>query len=526
MSGNFISILDSTLRDGAQGEGICFSIQDMLSIVCALDELGIPIIEAGNPFSNPKDVEFFEKSRSLHLKNSSLAAFGATRRKDTTVEKDKGLLSLLKAETPIVTIFGKSWLFQVTDILQASPEENLDMIRESVAFLKKHGRRVIFDAEHFFDGWKQNGEYALRTVEAAIEGGAETIALCDTKGGSMPLDVYESTLAVVRRFVRNAEIGIHAHNDAGLAVANSLMAVHAGATHVQGTLLGFGERSGNANLSTIIANLELKLGYKCLKEDKCSSLTPVCRRVSEIANINIYQGLPYIGSNAFAHKAGMHTDAVAKNPVSYEHIPPEKVGNERVILISDVTGRSAIIEKIRSLDPTLTKSSSVTAEIVRHIKELEKNGYQFEGAEGTFNLLVRKHLNTYKKFFNLIYYKVIGEQPLEGNPVTSFAQVKLDVNGVESLTAGEGDGPVHALDVALRSALEKFYPVVKTMRLTDFKVRVLDSQEATAAKVRVLVESTDGYNVWTTAGVSTDVIEASWIALADSFDYKLNNSVF
>lgn len=535
-SDNSITVLDSTLRDGAQGEGISFSLQDKLSIVQTLDELGVHYIEAGNPASNPKDADFFSsvrgvqikghstKQTKLSLKNAELVAFGSTRRKDLTCDKDPQLQALLAAETPVVSIFGKSWLKQVKGILHTDQQQNLDMIHESVQFLVSHGRKVIFDAEHFFDGWKENGEYALKTLKAAIDGGASIITLCDTKGGSMPLDIYQSVVTVVRKLVRRAEIGIHTHNDAGLAVANSLMAVQAGASHVQGTLLGFGERAGNANLSAIMANLELKLGYTCLPEGKIELLTPLCRRIAEITNISLNQGLPYIGANAFAHKAGMHSDAVAKDPAAYEHIKPEMVGNERVILISEVSGRSAISEKIRAIEPSLTKDSPEVAAIVKRVKDLEKTGYQFEGAEGSFNLLVRKSLGSYKPFFHLEYYKVIGEQPEPGNPVTSFAQVKLSVNGEMIITAGEGDGPVHALDVALRSALEKFYPVVRTMHLTDYKVRVIDSRDATAAHVRVLVETTDGHNVWTTVGVSTDIIEASWLALVDSFEYKLISS--
>lgn len=535
-SDNSITVLDSTLRDGAQGEGISFSLQDKLSIVQTLDELGVHYIEAGNPASNPKDADFFSsvrgvqikghstKQTKLSLKNAELVAFGSTRRKDLTCDKDPQLQALLAAETPVVSIFGKSWLKQVKGILKTDQQQNLDMIYESVKFLASNGRKVIFDAEHFFDGWKENGEYALKTLEAAIDGGASIITLCDTKGGSMPLDIYQSVVTVVRKLVRRAEIGIHTHNDAGLAVANSLMAVQAGASHVQGTLLGFGERAGNANLSAIMANLELKLGYTCLPEGKIELLTPLCRRIAEITNISLNQGLPYIGANAFAHKAGMHSDAVAKDPAAYEHIKPEMVGNERVILISEVSGRSAISEKIRAIEPSLTKDSPEVAAIVKRVKDLEKTGYQFEGAEGSFNLLVRKSLGSYKPFFHLEYYKVIGEQPEPGNPVTSFAQVKLSVNGEMIITAGEGDGPVHALDVALRSALEKFYPVVRTMHLTDYKVRVIDSRDATAAHVRVLVETTDGHNVWTTVGVSTDIIEASWLALVDSFEYKLISS--
>lgn len=518
---NSVSILDSTLRDGVQGEGINYSIQDKLAVVKLLDELGVEFIEAGNPSSNPKDAIFFEKLQSLKLVNAKITAFGSTRHKTLKCEQDENLLSLIKANTPYVTIFGKSWSFQVTDILKTDFQHNLDMIFETVDFCVKNGKEVIFDAEHFFEGWKSNGEYALKTLEAAISGGAKIITLCDTKGSSMPMDIYETVYAVFRRLSKKAKIGIHTHNDADLAVANSLMAVHAGATHVQGTLLGFGERTGNANLSAIIANLQLKLGYKCIPDDNVKMLTPLCQQLAEITNITLPQGLPYIGKNAFAHKAGMHTDAVLKNPVAYEHILPEAVGNDRVILLSEVTGRSAVFAKIKKIAPQLTKDSPETVQVLNAIKNLEKDGYQFEGADASFYLLVKKNMGEYKPFFNLKYYKVIGEQPEKGNPVASFAQIKIEINGKTSITAGEGDGPVHALDVALRSALEDFFPVVKNMRLTDFKVRVLDSKDATAARVRVLVESTDGKSVWTTVGVSTDVIEASWLALVDSFEYIL-----
>ena len=522
---NTVTILDSTLRDGAQGEGISFSLQDKISIVQILDELGVTYIEAGNPSSNPKDELFFAEMKNIKLANAKLAAFGSTRRKNTKCEKDENLLALLKADTPVVTLFGKSWAFQVTDILHTSLQQNLDMIYESVKFCVSHGKEVIFDAEHFFEGWKQNGEYALKTLEAAIQGGAKTITLCDTKGSSMPLDVYQTVLTVVRRLGRLADIGIHTHNDADLAVANSLMAVQAGAAHVQGTLLGFGERTGNANLSAIMANLELKLGYSCLPNNNIKLLTPLCKQLAEISNISLYQGLPYIGTNAFAHKAGMHTDAVLKNPTAYEHIKPEAVGNDRVILLSEVSGRSAVFAKINKIAPELTKESSETTAILKEIKQLEKDGYQFEGADASFYLLVRKNIGKYAPFFKLIYYKVIGEQPQPGNPAASFAQIKIQVNDEMTIRAGEGAGPVHALDVALRSALKVFYPCVKNMRLTDFKVRVLDSKDATAAKVRVLVESTDGRNFWTTVGVSTDLIEASWLALVDSFEYMLCHSL-
>ncbi len=514
-----LHIFDSTLRDGAQGEGISFSVQDKINIVRALDELGVAYIEAGNPGSNPKDLEFFAEVKKITLETSRLVAFGSTRRKDIAASEDANLASLLSAGTETVCIFGKTWDFHVTEILRASLDENVAMIRDTIEFLVSQGRTVIYDAEHFFDGYASNPAYALSTLRAAKEGGASVLVLCDTNGGMLPDAIREMTETVVRELA--LPVGIHCHNDTGMAVASSLLSVKGGATQVQGTLLGFGERTGNANLSTIIANLELKMGLKCLPEGRVSQLTPIGLRVAEIANITLDNGMPYVGFNAFAHKAGMHIDAVTKNTKAYEHVAPESVGNERTFLMSEVAGRSLIIEKIRKFDPTIQKDSPIASQIVTRVKELEHVGYQFEGAEGSFELLVRKNMGKYKPFFDLHYYKIIGEQPVEGVPYNAFAQIKIAVDGVMAVTAGEGDGPVHALDGALRNALERFYPAVAHIRLTDFKVRVLDSKSATAAKVRVLIESTDGEEAWSTIGVSSDLIEASWIALVDSFEYKL-----
>jgi len=516
-----ITILDSTLRDGAQGEGISFSVQDKIHIVKALDELGVTYIEAGNPGSNPKDLEFFQEIQKIQLKTAEVVAFGATRRKDISCAEDMNLQSLIAAGTKSVVIFGKSWDFQVTEILKATLDENLLMIQETVAFLKSEGKNVIYDAEHFFDAWKANKEYTIKTLEAAVTGGASVLALCDTKGGSLPLEILEITKEVTAIFGDKVEIGIHAHNDTGLAVAISLLAVEGGATHVQGTLLGFGERTGNANLSTIIADLEMKMNCKCLPEGKVSELTTVSRRVAEVANINLESGMPYVGANAFAHKAGMHIDAVTKNPSAYEHISPESVGNARVFLMSEVAGRSTIIEKIRRFDSSITKNSPIVSDIIKKMKDMEHAGYQFEGAEGSFELLVRKNLGKYQPFFKLHYYKTIGEKPAVDETLCSFAQIKIEVDGQIEITAGEGDGPIHALDTALRKALERFYPAVAQIRLTDYKVRVLASKSATASKVRVLIESSDGIESWNTVGVSSDILEASWIALVDSFEYKL-----
>ncbi|MCI5522612.1 MAG: citramalate synthase [Treponema sp.] len=516
-----VEILDSTLRDGSQGEGISYSVQDKIHIVQALDELGVKYIEAGNPGSNPKDMEFFQKAKELKLKNSRIVAFGSTRRKDVSCAEDVNLQSLLSAETQDVVIFGKTWDFQATEILHASLEENLEMIEDTCAYLRSRGRNVIFDAEHFFTGYKANPEYALKSLEAAVKGGAGVLSLCETKGGCLPNEVYEITKAAVEKFGKACVVGIHTHNDSGLAVANSIMAVHAGATHVQGVLLGFGERTGNANLSTIIADLQLKADCICVPEENLKLLTPICKRVAEITNIPLDTGMPYVGQNAFTHKAGMHIDAVLKNPFAYEHIEPEKVGNERVFLMSEVAGRSMIIEKIQKFDSTITKSSPIVTDIIKQVKELEHHGYQFEGADGSFELLVRKAIGKYQPFFKLHYYKTSDEYPLIEDGLYSYAQLKIDVEGTIRIAAGEGNGPVNALDSALRSALKKFYPSVEQIHLTDYKVRVLDGKDATAAKVRVLIESSDGTESWSTIGVSCDVVEASWLALVDSFEYKL-----
>lgn len=516
-----IEILDSTLRDGAQGEGISFSVQDKIHICQALDELGIQFIEAGNPGSNPKDMEFFQEIKKIELKNSKLCAFGSTRRKDIKCSEDANLQSLLSAGTEWTVIFGKSWTFQVTDIIKTTLEENLLMIEETCRFLKENGRRVIYDAEHFFTGFQENPEYALKTLNAAVEGGAEVLSLCETKGGCMLKDCEKAVKAVFDKFGSKVKVGIHTHNDSGIAVANSLVAVEAGAVHVQGTLLGFGERTGNANLSTIIPDLELKLGYECIGSENIKKLTEISKRVAEITNIALNPQLPFVGGSAFSHKAGMHIDAVLKNPSAYEHISPDSVGNERVFLMSEVAGRATIIEKLQKIDPSITKSSDVASNVIKRMKQLEFEGYQFEGADGSFELLARKIIGRYQPFFKLHYYQTNGVNPRPEEGVCACAQIKLEVDGQIEVTAGEGDGPVNALDIALRKALSRFYPAVNQIRLSDYKVRVLNGNTGTESRVRVLIESTDGNISWTTVGVSSDVIEASWLALCDSFEYKL-----
>lgn len=513
-----VDILDSTLRDGAQAEGISFSVEDKIKIIYALDQLGVAYIEAGNPGSNPKDIEFFERMKTVSLKNAKLTAFGSTRRRNISVEEDKNVQSLLSANTPAVTIFGKAWDFHVTEIIKTTLDENLAMITDTLVFFKKKGKEVIFDAEHFFDGYKANPEYAFKALEAAVKGGADCLVLCDTNGGSFPNEVYEIVKKVKETF--DIKVGIHTHNDCGMAVANSIMAVEAGAEHVQGTYTGFGERCGNANLSSIIPSLQIKKQIRCIPEEQLKNLTYTARKISEISNITLNERDPYVGNSAFAHKGGMHIDGVTKASISFEHVDPSLVGNKRRFLMSEVAGRKTILDKIRELNPAITKESEETEAIIQRLKELEHQGYQFEGAESTFELIIRKQLGKYKPFFELEQFKLINEQPAKSG-CSASALIKVKVDDQFEISAAEGDGPVHALDKALRKALEVFYPELRHVHLTDFKVRVIDSNKATAAKVRVLIESTDGESVWTTVGVSTDIIEASWIALVDSIEYKL-----
>lgn len=514
-----VDILDSTLRDGAQGEGIAFSVQDKLNIVKALDNLGISYIEAGNPGSNPKDIEFFERVKKIKLKHSKLCAFGSTRRRDIKAAQDKNVLSMLSADTPVVSIFGKSWDLHVTHILKTTVEENLNMIKETVAFFKSHGKEVIYDAEHFFDGYKANSDYALLTLASAIEGGADMLCLCDTNGGAFPDEVYSITEKIIEKF--STPVSIHCHNDTGVAVANSIFAVKAGAAQVQGTFIGFGERCGNANLSTIIPNLQLKYGVECIPDNRLCKLTQISRQIAEIANITLASDLPYVGRSAFAHKGGMHIDGVNKISKSFEHIDPEKVGNERRFLMSEVSGRTTLMSTINKLNPNLDKDSAETKAIIKRLKELEYSGYQFEAAYASFELMVRKELGIYKPFFELEHYKITGEQPVKSLEDCATAVIKVCVDGKPEITAAQGAGPVHALDCALRKVLSVFYSNLTGVHLTDYKVRVLDTRDATAAKVRVLIETSDGIDTWSTVGVSSDIIEASWIALVDSIEYKL-----
>jgi 2-isopropylmalate synthase len=514
-----VTVFDSTLRDGAQAEGVSFSVEDKIKIVKALDKLGVGYVEAGNPGSNPKDLEFFERIKEISLANTKIAAFGSTRRRGISPSEDGNVRALLGAEVDTVAIFGKSWDFHVTDIINATLQENLEMIYDTIAYLKEQGKEVVFDAEHFYDGYKNNPDYAIKTLESAVKAGADCLCLCDTNGGTFPDDIYNITKLVADKF--DTVIGVHAHNDCGMAVANSIMAVKAGARHVQGTMTGFGERCGNTNLSTVIPDLQLKLDYECIPPENMTELTHIAREVSEIANLKLNDREPFVGKTAFAHKGGMHIDGVNKNSKSFEHIEPTLVGNERKFLTSEVAGRTTILSMIQRIAPNIEKNSPETVRIIDKLKELEYEGYQFEGAEGGFELLIRKELGKYKPFFELETFKIIGEHPTDGSTQTATAMIKVNVDGKREITAAEGDGPVNALDKALRKALEVFYPDLSDVHLTDYKVRVLDSTSATASKVRVLIESSDGNDSWTTVGVSKDIIEASWIALVDSIEYKL-----
>lgn len=514
-----LEIFDSTLRDGAQSSGISFSADDKLNIIKILDELGVAYIEAGNPFASAGEREFFKTASKLKLKRSKLVAFGSTRRKNANCREDGNLNCILESGAPAAAIFGKSWDMHVTDVLGATLEENLEMIESSVKYLKDGGMEVIFDAEHFFDGYKRNPEYALSTLKAACRGGADCLSLCDTNGGMFPVEIYDAVRAV-KSALPGAKIAIHCHNDGGLAVANSIAATEAGAESVQGTLLGFGERCGNANLSTIIGDLQLKRDCECIPAQNLKNLYQTAVKLADIANITIPKGEPYIGTSAFAHKAGMHADGVLKSSSSFEHIDPETVGNHRKFLLSEMSGKSAIINKISSRFPHLKKDSPEMNKITDALKGLEQSGYQFEAAEASFILTVKKILGEYKPAFELVNFKCINEQPaIEGKVASAILKIRVD--GVTKITASDGEGPVHAIDLALRNALSDFYPEIKKISLKDYKVRVLDSKEATAAKVRVLITSTDGKDIWTTVGVSDDIIQASWTALTDSIEYSL-----
>ena len=514
-----IEIFDSMLRDGAQGEGVAFSVIDKLNIVKALDAFGVDYIEAGNPGSNPKDIEFFEQVHSLKLKHAKLCAFGSTCRKGKMPEEDANVRSLMDANTDVVVIFGKSWDLHVLKVLNTTLEENLRLVKDTIAFFKQNGKEVIFDAEHFFDGYKANSEFAMQVLKAADGAGADSLCLCDTNGGTTPEQIGEIVKTVCTTFP-NQRIGIHCHNDIGCAVASSMSAVVAGAVQVQGTFTGIGERCGNADLSTIIPNLKLKMGYECAGD--VQMLRDTAAKLSELCNMRLARNEPYVGESAFAHKGGMHIDGVSKLSRSFEHVPPETVGNTRRFLMSEVSGRTTVLAKIASIAPELQKNSPEVTQIVEKTKELEHEGYQFESADASFELMALKILGCFHPHFQLGMYRTSGEFPHPDESKSASAMLSVQVGDVQEMTAAMGNGPVHALDTALRKALSVFYPALNKVRLVDYKVRVLTGKAATASRVRVLIESSDGELDWTTTGVSSDIIAASWEALADSIEYYLH----
>ena len=515
-----IIIYDTTLRDGAQAEGISFSVEDMLKVAKRLDEAGLDYVEGGWPGSNVKHAEFFQTIKGVPFSHAKIAAFGSTRRPGIRASEDANLASILKSDAPTATIYGKAWDLHVTDVLAVSLDENVEMIYDSVKYLKEQGREVIFDAEHFFDGYKANPDYALKAIKAAASAGADCVVLCDTNGGCLPNEIDGAMDAVTSAVT--VPIGIHTHNDSEMAVANSIVAVQRGAVHVQGTVNGFGERCGNANLCSIIPILCLKLGYDCSATRSLEELTSLSNYVDEIANVVPNDKQPFVGRSAFAHKAGVHVDAMMKQPLTYEHVRPDQVGNVRRFLVSEHAGASSIVHKAQRYGVDLTKKSPATRAVLKQIANLENQGYSFEGAEASFELLLQKAVGTYRKLFDFKSFRVMVEQRGTDPEPTTEATLRVIVDGEEFLTVAEGDGPVHALDNALRKALEKFYPEeLKHIKLTDFKVRVLDAKEATAAGVRATVESTDGRSIWSTVGVSTNIIEASWHALVDSVEYGL-----
>jgi len=512
-----VKIYDTTLRDGMQAEGISFSVEDKLLVARKLDEFGLDYVEGGFPQSNPKEALFFQRLAEQPLKHAKLVAFGSTRRAGNTVQDDPGIKALLEASAPACTVVGKSWDLHVNTVLRCTLEENLAVCADSVSYLRKNGKEVIFDAEHFFDGYKANPEYAIKVLQAAAEAGAACLVLCETNGGKLPHEVYEIASAVVKA-LPGVEIGIHCHNDTDCAVANSLAAIRAGARHVQGTINGLGERTGNANLCTIIPNLTLKMGFDTVGVEKLKTITELSRFVFEVANMSPINNMPYVGESAFAHKGGLHIDALRKNQKTYEQIDPEAVGNSRKFLISELSGASNVLDKLEK--KKLVSDKVVARKILQRVQDLENEGYQFETAEASFDLLIHKTLGDYKPCFELQKYHIDIERSPEGRIVTE-ATVKLSVDGEPVHVVSEGDGPVNALDGALRKALEPFYPNLKNLSLIDYKVRVVNARAGTAARVRVVIENRDQDGLWGTVGVSENIMEASWIALVDSVEYKL-----
>lgn len=516
MSNRRIEIYDTTLRDGSQGEGVNFSLQDKLLITKKLDELGFDYIEGGYPLSNEKDFEYFQKAAELDLKHAKVCAFGMTRRRGVESKDDIGMQALIESKAPVCTVVGKTWDLHVTEVLQVDLEENLAMISDSLSFLKSQGRRVMYDAEHFFDGWRANPEYALKTIQAAAEAGAEIVILCDTNGGSLPETIAAGVEAA--KAAVEVQLGIHCHNDSDVATANTLRAVEAGVHQIQGTINGIGERCGNADLISAVSNLVLKQEYECLGEGGVSKLTELSRYVYELANMNFRNGQAFVGSSAFAHKGGMHVHAVNKIAHSYEHINPETVGNSRRVLVSELSGRSNIVAKTTKYN--LNNDKELMAKILGKVQEMENVGYQFEAAEATFDLLIKKVAGTYTPQFKRVHYRVNVES-IPTTETTTEATIKLVVGDKTEHVVGEGDGPINALDNAIRKALVPSYPNLAEMSLVDYKVRVINSTEGTAARVRVVIESSDKEDMWSTVGVSENVIEASWLALVDAVEFKL-----
>jgi 2-isopropylmalate synthase len=520
-----VKVYDTTLRDGSQQEGISYSVADKLKIMKKLDELGVHYIEGGWPGGNPKDTEFFEKAKNVKLENAVLIAFGSTRHPDSKVEKDANLQALLDAGTPIITLVGKASELQAKQVLEVSLEDNLQLIRESIEYLISKGITVFFDAEHFFDGYKMNPSYSVKVVEVAKEAGSECVVLCDTNGGSLPSEV-SAAVEFVKKAV-DVPLGIHAHNDSELGVANSLVAVQAGATQVQGTINGYGERCGNANLCSIIPDLQLKLGIRCLSDQQLTKLTEVSHFVAELANMATSTHLPFVGSSAFTHKAGLHVSGLMKWEESYQHISPDLVGNSPKVVISELSGKGNIAYKAKELGVSLPPKGKKARELLERIKYLESRGFQYEGADASFELLLQRAQTKYRRPFELIDFMVVVEKhrrlPTHGEDTELLAEatVKVKVGGQSIHTAAEGNGPVNALDRALRKALLEFYPDLSAVELVDYKVRILEESGGTGSQVRVLIESSDGQNVWRTVGSSTNIIDASWLALADSVEYWL-----
>lgn len=516
-----VTLYDTTLRDGTQAEGISLSVEDKLKITSLLDNFGVDYIEGGWPGSNPKDAEYFERVHNLPLKNARIAAFGSTCRVNSTPDEDENIQALMKAKTPVVTIVGKSWTLHVTDVLRTTLAENLRMIRETIAYTKSQGKEVVYDAEHFFDGYKANPEYTLATLKAAVDGGADLVVLCDTNGGSMPWEIESIITAVVAMFPESM-IGIHAHNDSGVAVANSLTAIRSGAVHVQGTANGYGERCGNADLCSIIANLELKLGLTVLPAENLKQLTHVARSVAIIANQSPYRHAPYVGRSAFAHKGGIHVSAMRRNIHSYQHIDPVLVGNEARVIISELSGKGNLLSKADAMGLNHDELNHLPA-VLSKIKELEHQGFTFEGAEASVELLLHRSQEDYQPPFELLDFMAVVEHR-QGRGLLAEATVKIRVGDQIYHTAAEGNGPVNALDAALRKALVPVYPRLRDFDLVDYKVHILDSDTGTAATTRVLIDVQNGTHRWSTVGASANIIEASWIALMDAVEYGLTLS--